>query len=82
MAVRTVCNPPVALHIDPAVCFLAIEMSKTSWIVTVHTPLTDKISRYKLKDRRSDRPIPIPRSMLRARRRHKSAGLGEGPIAC
>jgi transposase len=28
---------------------LAIELSKASWIVAVHTPLSDKISRYTLE---------------------------------
>jgi transposase len=49
MVVRTVSNPPAALHIEPAVCSLAIEISKKSWIVAVHTPVADKISLYKLK---------------------------------
>jgi transposase len=30
-------------------CLLAIELSKASWIVAVHTPLSDKISRYTLE---------------------------------
>jgi hypothetical protein len=49
MVARSVSNPPAALHCEPAGCFPAIELSKTSWIVAVHTPIADKISRYKLK---------------------------------
>jgi transposase len=49
MVARTVSNLPAALHSEPAVCLLAIELSKASWIVAIHTPLADKISRYRLK---------------------------------
>src|SRR6267154_3018396 len=40
--------PPVAADHDPVRCFLAIELSKKSWIVAISTPLSDKISRYTL----------------------------------
>jgi len=33
----------------PARCPLAIESSKKSWIVAVHTPLSDQSSRYTLE---------------------------------
>jgi transposase len=50
MEARTVNNlPPAAAHDDAVRCLLAIELSKKSWIVAVNTPLSDKISRYKLK---------------------------------
>jgi hypothetical protein len=50
MEARTVNNlPPAAAHDDALRCLLAIELSKKSWIVAVNTPLSDKISRYKLK---------------------------------
>jgi transposase len=50
MEARTVNNlPPAAAHDDAARCLLAIELSKKSWIVAVNTPLSEKISRYKLK---------------------------------
>jgi transposase len=49
MTARTVLNPPAAAHDGTARCLFAIEMSVTSWIVAVHTPLSDKISRHTLK---------------------------------
>jgi len=50
MEARTVNNlPPAAAHNDAVRCLLAIELSKKSWIVAVNTPLSDKISRYRLK---------------------------------
>jgi transposase len=50
MEARTVNNLPSAAAHDGAVrCFLAIELSKKSWVVAVNTPLSDKISLYKLK---------------------------------
>ena len=35
---------PTAPHDDPARCFVAIELSKKSWLVALLTPLSDKIS--------------------------------------
>ena len=50
MEARTVNNlPPAAAHDGAVRCLLAIELSKKSWVVAVHTPLSDKISLYKLK---------------------------------
>ena len=37
---------PDAAHHDPVRCCMAIELSKTSWVLAVHTPLTNKISRH------------------------------------
>src|SRR6516225_2521545 len=50
MDVRTVNNlPPAAAHDEAVRCLLAIELSEKSWIVAVNTPLSEKISRYRLK---------------------------------
>jgi transposase len=50
MEARTVNNLPSAAAHDGAVrCFRAIELSKKSWVVAVNTPLSEKISLYKLK---------------------------------
>ena len=49
MEARTMSLPPAASHDDAEWCFFAIELSKKSWIVAVNTPLSDKISRYRLK---------------------------------
>ena len=46
MEARTMSLPPAD---DAERCLLAIELSKKSWIVAVNTPLSDKISRYRLK---------------------------------
>src|SRR5262252_584534 len=50
MEARVVNNlSPAAAHDGAARCHLAIELSKKSWVVAVNTPLSDKISLYKLK---------------------------------
>ena len=50
MEARTVNNLPSAAADDGAVrCLLAIELSTKSWVVAVNTPLSDKISLYKLR---------------------------------
>jgi transposase len=49
MKARTVNNLPLAAAHDDAVRCLAIELNKKSWIVAANTPLSDKISRDKLK---------------------------------
>ena len=41
--------PPAAAHDGAVRCAMAIELSKTSWIVAVNTPMSEKISRYTLK---------------------------------
>jgi transposase len=48
MTARTV-NAPPAVNDATVRCFFAIELSKTSWIVAVNSPLSDKISRYTVK---------------------------------
>jgi transposase len=45
MTVRTVSNLPAAMHVEPARCLFAIELSKQSWVVGFITPLSAKISR-------------------------------------
>jgi len=49
MTARTVNNQPAAPHDEAVRCHFAIELSKTSWVIAVITPLCDKISRYTLK---------------------------------
>jgi transposase len=44
-----VVHTPSALDNEPARCFIAIELSKASWLVAVKTPLNNKASRYQLK---------------------------------
>jgi transposase len=34
---------------QPATIFVALELSRASWVVAVHTPLADKIGLHKLK---------------------------------
>jgi transposase len=46
MTDRTVHNLPAATYDDAVRCLFAIELSKSSWLVAVHTPLADKISRH------------------------------------
>jgi transposase len=40
---------PAAAHDGAVRCLFAIELSKKSWVAAVNTPLSDKISHYKLK---------------------------------
>ena len=50
MEARVVNNLPSAAAHDGAVrCLVAIELSKKTWVVAVNTPLSDKISLYKLR---------------------------------
>src|SRR6516162_8477371 len=50
MEARVVNNlSPAAAHDGAVRCLVAIELSKKSWVVAVNTPLSDKISIYKLK---------------------------------
>jgi transposase len=50
MEARTVNSlPPAGSHDETVRCFLAIELSKKSWIVAVNTPLADKIGRHTLE---------------------------------
>ena len=49
MEARTVNNPRLPHHMMRRyAAFLAIELSKKSWIVAVNTPLSEKISRHTL----------------------------------
>lgn len=45
---RSVTAPSAASHSEPARCLVAIELSKASWLVALHTPLADKVSLHKL----------------------------------
>ena len=49
METRTVNSLPLADHDEAVRCFLAIELSKKSWIVAVNTPLSDKVGRQTLR---------------------------------
>jgi transposase len=46
---RLMSTPSAAGDNEPARCFIAIELSKASWVVAVRTPLNEKLSRYQLK---------------------------------
>jgi transposase len=49
MTARPVSNLLAATHDEAVRCLLAIELSKTSWVIAVNTPLSEKISRRTLK---------------------------------
>jgi transposase len=49
MTDHTVNNLPAATYDDAVRCLFAIELSKSSWLVAVNTPLADRISRYTVK---------------------------------
>jgi len=48
MTSQTIDRTPAASHDDPAQCYVAIELSKKTWLVAVLTPLSDKISLHSL----------------------------------
>ena len=48
MMARPENNLPAAAHDGAARCYLAIELSKRSWVIAASTPLSDKISQYTL----------------------------------
>jgi len=49
MEARMVNTPSAEANNEPVQCFVAIELSKSSWLVGIQTPLTSKPSRYQLK---------------------------------
>ena len=42
-------TPSAGRNNDPVHCFVAIELSKSNWVVGFQTPLTDKASRHQVK---------------------------------
>jgi transposase len=49
MEVRIVSTPSAGTDNEPVHCYVAIELSKSSWIVGFQTPLTNKTSQYQVK---------------------------------
>jgi hypothetical protein len=49
MEVRMENTPPAATDNDPVRCFVAIELSKSSWVLGFQTPLAKQTSRYQVK---------------------------------
>ncbi|PYL95636.1 MAG: IS110 family transposase [Verrucomicrobia bacterium] len=49
MEVRVVSTPSAGADNVPVHCYVAIELSKSSWIVGFQTPLTNKTSQYQVK---------------------------------
>jgi transposase len=49
MEVRMVSTPSAATDNEPVHCYVAIELSKSSWVVGFQTPLTNKTSQYQVK---------------------------------
>src|SRR5262245_56559383 len=49
MEVRKVHTPSAGTNNDPVHCFVAIELSKSNWVVGFRTALTDNISRHQVK---------------------------------
>lgn len=49
MEVRMMNTPSAGTDSDPVYCFVAIELSKSGWLVGVQTPLTNQPSRYQVK---------------------------------
>src|SRR5437899_12692431 len=49
MEVRVVSTPSAGADNEPVHCYVAIELSKSSWVVGFQTPLTNKTSQYQVK---------------------------------
>jgi hypothetical protein len=49
MEVRMVNTPSAGINNEPVHCFIAIELSKSGWVVGFQTRLSDKTSRYQVK---------------------------------
>src|SRR5919197_3966091 len=49
MEVSKVNTPSAGTNNDPVHCFVAIELSKSNWVVGFQTPLTDNTSRHQVK---------------------------------
>jgi transposase len=49
MEVRMVSTPSAGTDNEPVHCYVAIELSKSSWVVGFQTPLTNKTSQYQVK---------------------------------
>lgn len=49
MEVRTVTAPSAAEKYEQARCFVAIELSKSNWVVGIQTPLSGKVSRHQVR---------------------------------
>lgn len=52
MMARPENNLPATADDGSVRCLLAIELSKQSWVIAVHTPLSDKISQHTIKSHR------------------------------
>jgi hypothetical protein len=49
MEVRMVNTSSAGRNNEPVHCFMAIELSKSNWVVGFQTPLTDRTSRHQVK---------------------------------
>jgi hypothetical protein len=49
MEVRMENSPSAGVNNEPVHCFVAIELSKSSWVVGFQTPLSKQTSRYRVK---------------------------------
>jgi len=72
MTDRTQFHLPTADDCDPARCFVAIELSKKSWLVAVLTSLSEKVSLHTLPAGNGKELLAL---LERARRRSED-GLG------
>src|SRR4051794_41804590 len=57
---------------QPATLFVALELSKAKWLVGLHSPMADKVSRHTIAG--GDAPAPL--TLIGAARRRAEAGLG------
>ena len=67
---------PAATATDPqpATLFVALELSKAKWLVGLHSPMADKVSRHTIAG--GDAPALLMLMLIGAARRRAEAGLG------
>jgi len=61
-----------ATDMEPATLFVALELSKAKWLVGLHSPMADKVSRHTIAG--GDAPALL--TLIGAARRRAEAGLG------
>src|SRR3954467_15883200 len=57
---------------QPATLFVALELSKAKWLVGLHSPMADKVSRHTIAGVRKEALL----TLIGAARRRAEAGLG------
>ena len=70
MEILSVALPPV--EVKPAALFVALELSKSTWLVALHSPAADKVSQHRLEGGDAEGLL----TLIGRRRAHAEAVLG------